>query len=176
MRGFSDFEVCATPPCLVVSGLETAGACAVGVGFSFVGACAVGAGCFSFMGACAVGAGLSFVGACAVGVGDFCDTLPGWWSIFPPGVFWSCAAVPGAPWFSLRRNTVAGVMSSSVATCYDFWRPQRRAYGATMPNGMPTLHTPLAGMIQACARSSLTRGGFRCAASLIRRAARWRGL
>ena len=31
-------------------------------------------------------------------------------------------------------------------------------------------------MIQACARSSFTRWGFRCAASLIRRAARWRGL
>ena len=45
-------------------------------------------------------------------------------------------------------------MSFSVATCHKFWRLQRRAYGATMPNGTPNLQTPLAGMIQACARSA----------------------
>jgi alpha-L-fucosidase len=30
---------------------------------------------------------------------------------------------------------------------YNFWRLQRRAYGATMPNGTPNLQTPLAGTI-----------------------------
>ena len=78
-----DFEVCATPPCPA----EMPGAWAA-PGFSFMGACAVGAGCFSFM------------GACAVGVGEFRDTLPGWWSVFPRGAFWSVAAAPGAPWLS----------------------------------------------------------------------------
>ena len=76
VRGFGDFEVCASPPCPAVFGWETPGAWAA-PGFSFMGACAVGAN-FSFVGACTAGAGcFSFMGACAVGVGDFCDTLPG---------------------------------------------------------------------------------------------------
>src|SRR5262249_10927890 len=45
-------------------------------------------------------------------------------------------------------------MSFTVATCHNFWRLQRMAYGATTPNGTPNLQTPLAGMIQACARSA----------------------
>ena len=44
-----------------------------------------------------------------------------------------------------------------MATRYDFSRPQKRAYGATMPNGTPTLQTLLAAMIRACARLTLTR-------------------
>ena len=44
-----------------------------------------------------------------------------------------------------------------VATYYDFWRPQRRAYAATIPNGTPNLRTLLAAMILACARLAVAR-------------------
>ena len=53
-----------------------------------------------------------------------------------------------------------GVMSFSVATCHDFWRPQRRAYGATMPSGTPTLQKPLRDMIRVCVRSCSRDGAF----------------
>jgi hypothetical protein len=44
------------------------------------------------------------------------------------------------------------------------------------PKRHAQLAEAFAGHVQACARSSFMRQGFRCAASLIRRAARWRGL
>ena len=44
------------------------------------------------------------------------------------------------------------------------------------PKRHAQLAEAFAGHVQACARSSFMRQGFRCAASLIRRAVRWRGL
>jgi hypothetical protein len=69
-----------------------------------------------------------------------------------------------------------GVMSFSLATYHNFWRLLRRAYGATILSGTPNLQKPLPVMTQAFARSPFTRWGFRWVASLIRRAALWRGL
>jgi adenylate cyclase len=40
-------------------------------------------------------------------------------------------------------------MSFSVATCHNFWRLQRRAYGATILSGTPNLQKPLPVMTQA---------------------------
>ena len=65
-------------------------------------------------------------------------------------------------------------MSITEATSHKFWRLQRRAYGATMPNGTPILQTLLAAMIRVLARLVFARKGLRLAASLIMRAALWR--
>src|SRR5215831_17566926 len=49
-------------------------------------------------------------------------------------------------------------MSCSVATCRNFWRLQRRAYGATIPNGTPNLQPPLVDTNHVCAHTSHALG------------------